>query len=158
VAALFEEEERSSLESRGEESVKRRNFAVAAAFVASLLVAAIAAASVSAATSSHKATSANGKQFNAKPQAAKNVGVGQVKPTAPHQPKFINSPAPANATAISKHDRLIPGKLGPKGAKAPGAAAGAAPAAPFIPHAHSLPITSQKYTAKPGLNAYNQDS
>jgi hypothetical protein len=173
VAVLFEEEERSSLESRGEESVKRRNFAAALVFLAALLVAALAAASVSAATSSQKTTKAAGKGWElkaghvndkGKSLPAQKVGVGQFKPTAPNQPKFINSSTPSNANSILKHDRAIPGKLGVKGGgKAPGApgapAAPGAPQAVFVPHAHSLPITNKKYAAQsPGLNAYNQDS
>jgi len=149
--------------------VKRRNLATAGAFLAALLVAALAAASVSAATSSHKAASVSGKGWqlqaghtkHGQNLAPKLIGTGQFKPTAPHQPKFINSPTPSNANAILQHDRLVPGKLGPDGklSSKAGASAGAAPSAAFTPHAHSLPITSNKYDASAkGLNAYSQDA
>lgn len=147
--------------------MKRRNLATAAAFLVALLVAALAAASVSAATSSHKAASATkGPGYQAKAGhkndrganvPAQLIGVGKFKPTAPHQPKFINSPTPSNATAILSHDRGIPGKLGPSGKASSKAAV--APSSTFVPHAHSLPITSKQYAAqKPGLNAYSQDA
>src|SRR5690348_14381133 len=133
-----------------------------------LLVAALAAASVSAATSSQKSTKASGKGWelkaghvNSKGQnlPAKLAGTGQFKPTKPNQPKFINSPTPANAKSILSHDKAIPGKLGANGGKAPSGSAASGPGAPFIPHAHSLPIVSKSYAAQAkGLNAYNQDS
>jgi len=128
------------------------------AFMVTLLVAALAAASVSAATSSQKATKASGKGWELKAghkgKPATKVGTGQFKPTAPHQPKFINSPTPANANAILQHDRGIPGKHA--GNKAPNAQTG--PNAPFIPHAHSLPITHQNYAgSKTGLTAFQQE-
>jgi len=153
--------------------VKRRNFAVAGTFLVALLVAAVAAASVSAATSSPKAATAAGKgwEFKAghvnskgKNLPTQKVGTGQFAPSAPHQPKFVNSPTPqqkqdagANKSGAT-HDRVIPGKLGPSGGKkAPSTPSGQAPV--NVPHPHSLPITSKNYAAqKPGLNAYSQDS
>jgi len=148
--------------------VKRRKFATVTVLLAALLVAAAAAASVSAATSSHKAASASGKGWqlkaghvrNGQNLAPKLVGTGHFQPTAPQQPKFINSPTPSNAHSILQHDRAIPGKLGPSGkasSKAASSTAGAAPIGP--PHAHSLPITSAKYDASAkGLNAFDQAS
>jgi len=147
--------------------VKRRNLAVALAFMATLLVAAFAAASVSAATSSPKATQVAGKGWrltnkNMRSQAVKKVGTGQFAPTPPTQPKFINSPTPQQKqdpgvnTKYGSHDRAIPGK---QPHKAPSGQAPSGPGAPFIPHAASLPIHSATgVTTTKGLNAYNQDS
>src|SRR5262249_48274534 len=88
------------------------------------------------------------------------VGTGQFKPTAPHQSKFINSPTPANANSILKHDRGIPGKHGPNSGPVGNSSSGSSAAqAPFIPHAHSLPITSAGYAGStPALNAFSQDT
>src|SRR5581483_10909919 len=152
---------------RGEESVKRRKFAPAV-FLAALVVAALAAASVSAATSSHNsataATAGEGREMKAghvnskgANLPAKLAGTAQYKASPPSQPKFINSPTPSNSKSILSHDRGIPGKLAKKGPS--GASSASGPGAPFIPHAHSLAITTHKYAAQaPSLNAYNQDS
>jgi len=155
--------------------VKRRNFAAVGAFVLALLVAAVAAASVSAATSSHKAAQAAGKGWELKAghvnDKGKNlpttkVGTGQFAPSAPTQPKFVNSPTPvqkqdagANKNGAT-HDRVVPGKLGPNGGKkAPSTPSGAPIGPNIVPHIKSLPIVSKSYAAqKPGLNAYSQDS
>ena len=139
--------------------MKRRKFATAVAFGAALLVAALAAASVSAATSSTQ-TVRNNVKLGAKPQAVKKAGTGQFKAVQGTKPKFINSPTPDNANAILKHDRRIPGKLGPKGSVGTNGAAGLSrAAASFIPQAHSLPITHQNAVASAkGLNAFDQDS
>src|SRR5689334_10050436 len=111
------------LESRGEESVKRRKFAPAV-FLAVLVTAALAAASVSAATSSQKSAKAAGKGWEFKAGhvnskgtnlPAKLAGTARYKSTPPSQPKFINSPTPANAKSILSHDRGIPGKLAKNG-------------------------------------------
>jgi len=142
--------------------VKRRKFAAALVFVAVLLVAALAAASVSAATSSQKATKASGKGWELKKlknQAARKVGTGQFKASAPNPSKFIATP-PTNKTQILAHDRGIPGK-GIKKGNAPSSQAQAGPGAPFIPHAHSLPIHGvhdQSGLGARGLNAYDQDA
>jgi len=147
--------------------VKRRKFATAGALLAALLVAALAAASVNAATSAQKSAKAAGKGWelkaghkNSKGQnlPAKKVGVGQFQATQGKMPKFINSPTPANATAILAHDKRIPGKLGSKGSIGSKGAAQARSAAAFIPQAHSLPITHANYTSAKGLNAFNQAS
>ena len=149
--------------------MKRRKFATAAAFLAALLVAALAAASVSAATSSHKSAAVSGKGWSKGPghshggkQTPKLAGTGQFTPTAPSPSHFIGTKGnyqglPENHAAILSHDRQIPGKHGPNGQSGPQSAA--SPGAPFIPHAHSLPITSANYSgSKPGLNAYSQDA
>jgi hypothetical protein len=155
--------------------VKRRKIAPAAAFLAAMLVAAVAAASVSAATSSHKAASVSGKGWSKGPGHMHNgqnlapykIGTAAFTPTKPNKPAFVGKKGddlktlPKNHSAILTHDRGIPGKISKKGLPGvpAGLNAGAAPAAAFIPHAHSLPITSAHYggSAK-GLNAYNQDS
>jgi hypothetical protein len=121
--------------------VKRRKFATAVAFGATLLVAALAAASVSAATSSTQ-PGKNNLKFGPKSQAVKKAGTGQFKPVQGTKPKFINSPTPDNSKAILAHDRRIPGKLGPKGSIGTNGAATQAKSV-FVPHAHSLPISSQ---------------
>src|SRR5262249_6835109 len=141
----------------GEESVKRRKFATAGALLVTLLVAALAAASVSAAASAPKTATATGSKLAGK---LSKVGTGQFKPTAPHQSKFINSPTPANANSILKHDRGIPGKHGPNSGPVGNSSSGSSAAqAPFIPHAHSLPITSAGYAGStPALNAFSQDT
>jgi hypothetical protein len=136
--------------------VKRRKFATAVAFGATLLVAALAAASVSAATSSTQ-PGKNNLKFGPKSQAVKKAGTGQFKPVQGTKPKFINSPTPDNSKAILAHDRRIPGKLGPKGSIGTNGAATQAKSV-FVPHAHSLPISSQGVTAAAkGLNAFDQD-
>jgi hypothetical protein len=140
--------------------VKRRKFATAVAFGVTLLVAALAAASVSSAASSQSAAT-----WTKGPVKTQKLNAhASLKGTS----KFANAPvgkvpfiptAPANANAIKQHDRLIPGKLGPKGSLGSGGAV--ASGASAIPHAPSLPIVdahkspaAQNY----GLNAYNQDS
>jgi hypothetical protein len=143
--------------------------------MAALLVAALAAASVSAATSSHKSTAVAGKGWSKGPGhtgkksikgsnvTPQNVGTGLYTPAPPKgAPGFINNKAPANANAIMSHDLPIPGKVGhnvkPGQLNAKANVGKAAPNAPFVPHAHSLPITSAHYTSAPGLNAFSQDS
>ncbi len=139
--------------------MKRRKFATAVAFGAALLVAALAAASVSAATSSTQAGH-NNLKFGPKKQAVKKAGTGQFKPAQGKKAKFINSPTPSNANAILKHDRRIPGKLGPKGSIGTNGAAGEARSV-FVPHAASLPVapavagTDYSVRAR-GLNAFDQ--
>jgi hypothetical protein len=151
--------------------VKRRKFAPAAAFLAVLLVAAVAAASVSAATSSHKAASVSGKGWSKGPGHVNDkgqnlqpysVGTAHFTPTKPNQPAFVGTKGnyaglPTNAHQILSHDKWIPGQ---HHGQVQGGATPNASVSPsvFIPHAHSLPITSHSYTSAKGLNAYNQDS
>jgi hypothetical protein len=147
--------------------VKRRKFATAAAFAVALLVAALAAASVSAATSSHKSTAVSGKGWSKGPghtgkkgnSTPQMVGTGLFKAGGAHPPVVVSrgNGTPANAKSIFAHDRIPPAKLHGKGGASP--SAGATPNAPFIPHAHSLPITTRgSAAAAKGLNAFNQES
>jgi hypothetical protein len=141
-----------------------------------LLAAAVAAASVSAATSSQKAATHGGitarpgqyKDAHGNSVITKHVGTAAFTPTARTKPQFVNTKsANQREKASASANRLIPGKLGPKGfagaksAAPAAAAAGAAASSPGVltPHAHSLPIQNQasKASAK-GLNAYDQAS
>jgi hypothetical protein len=135
---------------------------MAGAFVAALLVAALAAASVSSAASSQKSASAWSAPVkstfhkSATPRV-KLAGKSQFVNSPVKQVKF--SPTPLSNKAAALHsDRLIPGKLGPKGSLGTGGAVGGASA---VPHAPNLPITNAHGmpTAQAnGLNSYNQES
>ena len=162
VAVLFEEEEE-------EVGIERRGICEATQICNSgglygrLLVAAAAAASVSAATSSHTVDAEGRRQGRAAEARQDQNALQMVAAT-----RFANSPShktppftdsTADATRTSTSTVVTTSASRARRGMAPTRRASGSAASGVRRRRHSLPImTGGALAAKPGLNAFNQDS